>query len=1056
MALTERDRNGKVMPKRKDEKRKRVEIDLTGDSDSDDQRASKVPKSTVTKNAERNSTSKQQGDGTSAYHTPPASSVPRSSASSFQNSNRSQYGYGSIQIPADSQHSQADRDAWLANDEDDEEDYFNELTPTSTQANAANTEQLHHYADLPTKIVGVQYYRGYANPGEQILMRREPGNPYDSNAIRVDNVARTQIGHIPRRIAAKLAKFMDNSYLHVEGELAGDIGTFDCPLTVHMYGPDPRSEEGVLLSAEMKAEKLPLNALKAAEQAEKQREKEMKEAEKRQQQEEKRRIAEARKAAAVGGSGSGARIPQGSQHGWTNQSQAGPSPTPVMSDILEASQRFNPRLISQATDQYGMKEDVLKDMPSMNKPKGIKTDMLPYQLQGVRWMLDQESPEPPPYGSKEAVQLWKRNDRNHSLFTNLATTFSTKEEPVLASGGILADDMGLGKTLEVLALLVADCEKAGQKPGPTLIVAPLSVMSNWTSQAAQHISKEHALNVYIYHGTGRVHMKAADFAQYDIVLTTYQTLSSDYMPKSKSATGKQPERRLRSSGLYSMDWRRVVLDEGHQIRNSSSKGAAAVTALMAKSRWVLTGMYCKSSGPSMLLTKLGTPIVNSLRDLYCLLRFIGITGGLEELEIFNRVLIRPLKQSDPSAIFLLQAIMTAFTLRRRKEMKFIDLRLPTLDEYVHRIDFTGKERERYDALNAEAQGLLTRYEKKAGQTGKGAGEAFQHLLEILLRMRQCCNHWQLCGERITNLLAQLQEQKTVDLTPENKKALQDILQMHIESQEDCPICMETLHEHEPVITTCSHVFCRMCIVRTIETQQKCPMCRAELKDDSVLVSPANECGDVEADDEMDLTQSSTKLDSMMEILEASKASADKTVIFSQWTRFLDIVQARLDRDGFKYSRIDGTMNAQARDASLRALDEDPECTILLASLGVGAVGLNLTAANQVILSDTWWSPAIEDQAVDRVHRLGQKKETRVFRLVMDNTIEEQTIEVQKEKRKLMQLAFAEREGKRDKAKTGRLADIQRLLRGAGSSNPISCGTGSSNPGSRGTASSNPK
>lgn len=185
---------------------------------------------------------------------------------------------------------------------------------------------------------------------------------------------------------------------------------------------------------------------------------------------------------------------------------------------------------------------------------------------------------------------------------------------------------------------------------------------------------------------------------------------------------------------------------------------------------------------SRTLTRLGTPIVNSLRDLYCLLRFIGITGGLENLEIFNRVLVRPLKQGDPSATFLLQAIMTAFTLRRRKDMAYIDLRLPKLDEYVHRIEFTSKERERYDALNAEAQGLLNRYEKKVGQQGKGAGETFQHLLEILLRMRQCCNHWQLCGERIINLLAQLEEQKTVDLTPENKKALQDLLQIQIENQ----------------------------------------------------------------------------------------------------------------------------------------------------------------------------------------------------------------------------------------------------------------------------------
>lgn len=185
---------------------------------------------------------------------------------------------------------------------------------------------------------------------------------------------------------------------------------------------------------------------------------------------------------------------------------------------------------------------------------------------------------------------------------------------------------------------------------------------------------------------------------------------------------------------------------------------------------------------------------------------------------------------------------------------------------------------------------------------------------------------------------------------------------------------------------------------------------------------------------MDLNQSSSKLEALIEILGATKTEGDKTIIFSQWTRFLDIVQARLDREGFEFCRIDGTMKTQQRDAALQSLESDPKCTVMLASLGVCAVGLNLTAANQIILSDTWWAPAIEDQAVDRVHRLGQKKETRVFRLVMDGSVEESTLKIQQDKRNLMRLAFSEKDGKRDKVKAGRLADIQRLLRGDGNNN----------------------
>ena len=536
-------------------------------------------------------------------------------------------------------------------------------------------------------------------------------------------------------------------------------------------------------------------------------------------------------------------------------------------------------------------------------------------------------------------------------------------------------------------------------------------MSNWSGQIAHHVRNEHALNVLVYHGAGKKSMKAAEFAELDVVITSYGTLMAEYFPKNS----KNPPAVPRSTGLYSVDWRRVILDEGHTIRNPQTKSALAATNLIAQSRWVLTG----------------TPIINTLRDLYSLVRFIRLTGGLERLDVFNSVLIRPLKAGDENASLLLQALMTTLCLRRKKEMKFVDLRLPELSEYVHHIEFLSHEKEKYEALEAEAKGLLQNVQR--GQTRGNHQDTYRHLLETILRLRQMCNHHSLCGERVTEVLSALQTQQTVELTPENRTALQSMLQLSIDTREDCPICLESLHD--PVITACAHVFGYDCIERVIDTQHRCPMCRAELSDPSKLVHPAIEGGETTAKEEFDIDPevSSSKIEALLSILAASqKKNPDtKTVIFSQWTSFLNILQARLSALGHApLARVDGSLPPRARDVALSTFESNPNCKIMLASLAVCSVGLNLVAANQVILADSWWAPAIEDQAVDRVHRLGQKRATVVWRLVVEGTIEENVLSIQAEKRRLMGLAFQEKVGQRGKGTmvTGRLGDIERLLK----------------------------
>jgi len=311
-----------------------------------------------------------------------------------------------------------------------------------------------------------------------------------------------------------------------------------------------------------------------------------------------------------------------------------------------------------------------------------------------------------------------------------------------------------------------------------------------------------------------------------------------------------------------------------------------------------------------------------------------------------------------------------------------------------------------------------------GNPHRKGQNAYRHLLEILLRLRQVCSHWKLCEKRITDLMAFMESDGTVALTKENRAALQAVLQLSIDSQEECSICLEDLHN--PVITACKHVFGQECIERTIDLQHKCPMCRGELADKDCLVHPAIEEKAAE-DPEIDVNTKSSKTEALMSILAASRRdSKSKVVIFSQWTSFLNIIQHQLTEADMKFARIDGTMPAHVRDAGMSALENDPDCRILLASLSVCSVGLNLVAADTVILADSWWAPAIEDQAVDRVHRLGQTRPCTVWRLVMEGSIEERVLEIQAEKRKLVGKAFQEK-AKGGKAKNTGMSDIMKLL-----------------------------
>ncbi|CAM9576603.1 unnamed protein product [Ectocarpus sp. 4 AP-2014] len=137
-----------------------------------------------------------------------------------------------------------------------------------------------------------------------------------------------------------------------------------------------------------------------------------------------------------------------------------------------------------------------------------------------------------------------------------------------------------------------------------------------------------------------------------------------------------------------------------------------------------------------------------------------------------------------------------------------------------------------------------------------------------------------------------------------------------------------------------------------------------------------------------------------------KTPGAKAVVFSQWTHMLDLAEASIARGGWTFRRLDGAMSQQQRESALKGFATDESVTIMLVSLKAGGVGLNLTAASTVILLDPWWNPAVEEQAIDRIHRLGQLNEVSVKRFVVSGTVEDKMLALQEVKGRMAKNALA--------------------------------------------------
>ena len=409
-------------------------------------------------------------------------------------------------------------------------------------------------------------------------------------------------------------------------------------------------------------------------------------------------------------------------------------------------------------------------------------------------------------------------------------------------GALLADEMGLGKTVQTLAIIEA-------LPGTTLVVCPSSLVWNWKREA-QHFLPD--LSVLSLDGPDR-EKRFATIPAYRLIITSYALLRRDI------------ER------YKAMTFAAVVLDEAQHIKNPDSQNAKAACALAAQSRFILTG----------------TPVENSLRDLWSLFEFL-LPSYLGSRQDFKDRYETPLLNGDRGAVWQrLSRRLEPYLMRRRKQEILAEL--PDKIEQVIEIELSPEQKTAYTQLQQAARAQIDELRDQS------SGAARMRVLTALLRLRQACCDLRLLGA------------------------------------EDA---------------------------------------------------------------------SSSKLNALLELVEETIDGGHRALIFSQFTAMLDIIAGALGEAGISFCRLDGS--TRNRKEVVDRFQNDERIPLFLISLKAGGVGLNLTAADTVIHFDPWWNPAVEAQATDRAHRIGQQRIVTSIKLIARDTVEERVLRMQEKKRELLE------------------------------------------------------
>jgi SNF2 family DNA or RNA helicase len=378
------------------------------------------------------------------------------------------------------------------------------------------------------------------------------------------------------------------------------------------------------------------------------------------------------------------------------------------------------------------------------------------------------------------------------------------------------------------------------------------------------------------------------------------------------------------------------------------------------------------------------------------------------------------------------------SLRRNKEN--VDIKLVEKDVQLCSVEFPNNAHKMvYDALFGTLKVAMEAIMSEGD--GTGALKHYSSIFEKILRLRQACCSGTLVSKQRRDLALKVWKEVNVTkstkmLTAEEGLALLEKLKGAFTQESDLPECGICLMEMDisdcTIIKSCKHVFCKICIRQVLsKSNRKCPYCRVDFMESDVVdmsaaESAANIPGDTKTTEDATRFGTPPKILAMLEAIKGLKLD-EKGVIFSQFTSYLDLIGEAMAKEGHSFVRIDGSVPAQKRISYIEKFnsDEIDSPRFILCSLLASSTGINLTRGNWAFMMDCWWNAAIENQAMDRIHRINQTRKVTILRFVMKDSIEERIVALQEAKS--IQAKGTLQKLKGDEKRKALLGDLRGLL-----------------------------